>query len=91
MKIETYTEVAPACWASYIINDDPSSLSDAEIKACDKWIDDMAKVPDGHEFMHITIEDDAKSYFWRWHGDWGQKGVVAGDLLNYTVVYRVKE
>ena len=39
--MNTVTLTAPSEWASYLINGDASGLNDAEIAACDAWIDDI--------------------------------------------------
>lgn len=91
MSIETYKEIAPAAWASYIVNGDVDDLSDQEIAACDRWRDRMAKTGPSLEFLAITIDTNEEPYFGRWDHDWGQDGVTGGDLINYTVVYRLTE
>lgn len=82
----TKEETAPAHWTVAIINGDNSHMSEAEDKALDKWAASLEL--DGFELMHITIADDAEPYFGVWLQDWGQPEVKAGDLLDYTVVYR---
>lgn len=37
-KLKVYTYTAPAHWACYFINDDPSGLEDFEIRQADRWI-----------------------------------------------------
>jgi hypothetical protein len=44
-KIIVDTYVLPSYWASYLINDDASGLSDEDIKQCDKW---LSKVKPGY-------------------------------------------
>jgi len=82
MTMTTYKETAPAHWASYLINDDPSAMSEAEIAACDAWADRQ----DGD----ITLDPNEESFFGSWLDDWGQAGVRKGDLYDYTVIVREK-
>ncbi len=41
--IETDTCIAPAHYASYAVNGDPSSLNDAEIASANEWLTDLAE------------------------------------------------
>ena len=36
--IKTYTFTGPIHWAVYFINDDPSGMTDREIRQADRWL-----------------------------------------------------
>lgn len=54
--VTTYTTTAPAHWASYIVNDDPTSLDEDDITACDRWLASLdgpvCGVAEGEFFTH---------------------------------------
>lgn len=37
--LDTVEYTAPAAWASYLINNDPSALYDDEVEQCDRFVD----------------------------------------------------
>lgn len=73
-KLTVITLSAPACWASYLINNDASGITDAEREACDRWL--------AREEMPFPVSCDDESRFSRWH-DALQESPLAGDVLDY--------
>ena len=78
-KIETATVLLPAYWASALINDDFSGVSDEEEDAIRQFLADYSDwyVADCNEGVEFTPWHDAKKY-----------GVLAGDCLTYTLIRR---
>lgn len=73
--METFTYTAPAYWACYLFNDDPSGMEDSEIAACDAWID--------HVGLGGPTGTSDESEFIIWH-DARQFSPLAADCLEYT-------
>ena len=71
--VATYT--LPAFWASYLVNGDPSGMSDREIRACDAY---MARCPG-------SIVDVGEPYF-SWSFDLNGGDAKGGDLAEYTAL-----
>ena len=69
--VETY--VLPAFWASYLVNGDPSGMTDREIEACDAYV---SKIP-GH------CVDVGESYF-SWSFDLHGGDAKGGDLADFV-------
>lgn len=82
-RFETYTYTAPAIWASYWINADPSGLSDAEIAEADAA---FAKIVEMRPGAGPHPVDCSESEF-RWNPDFG----VPGDTCVYTFLVKVLE
>ena len=66
--LDTYTEAAPAYWASYLINGDASSLDDDEIADADSFVADNG----GH-----SPQDCGEEYLGTYNG-------LLCDLVDYT-------
>lgn len=71
--MKTYEYTAPACWAPYLINGDPSGLIYEDIEAADKWIESIGLgAPVGCEdagFVHyhdafefMALASDCETY-----------------------------
>ncbi len=56
-RIEVTTRTAPAAWAVYILNDDPSYLSEAEQDAACAWLEAL-----GAEGWWVTACDESGNY-----------------------------
>lgn len=65
MKNET-----PAFWASYLINDDPSGLDQADIDLCDNVTKDFG-------YCVAAFSDDDQTFFGQFKG-------IGCDLCEYT-------
>jgi hypothetical protein len=78
-RIETGTVLLPAYWASALINDDYSGLSDEEEDAIERFLIEYKEwyVADCSEESEFVIFHDARKY-----------GVLAGDCLTYTLIRR---
>lgn len=63
-KIEVDCVIAPAEWASYLINGDHSGLSDLEQQECDTWIRDVL----GEDWRVVSIEGEDLSWCARYRG-----------------------
>lgn len=73
MKTITYT--LPEFWASALINDDATGLSDEEHEQLNEWL--LAYAPG----FCVSVSDDRE--FTRWH-DARDYGVLACDCLEFT-------
>lgn len=73
IQIERYT--APAHWACYFINDDPSGMDDADIAAADQWIKIIG--------LGAPVDCSSDAEFMRWH-DAHHVMPLAADCCTYT-------
>ncbi|NBX97403.1 hypothetical protein EBQ81_00865 [bacterium] len=89
-KIKTWHYMAPSHWASYLINDDASGLSDDEQAMADKWFEWLWNSFKGARFIDIAdVEDEEFSWNYRSCADPTNsfKGVPSGgSLARYTVL-----
>ena len=78
------TVIGAAAWASYLINDDASGLSDEEQAACDAWYE--------REIERCEYITDAGEAYFSWmydmHTGTPYKG---GDVAEYTVIRGLME
>ncbi len=77
MSIKVMTTLAPACWASYLINGDASGLDAVEKEACDKWIALF------DPWYVVAIEDGAEPQFTNAYSIYGGTA-SAGDVIKYV-------
>lgn len=77
-KIEATELTAPRAWASYLIYDDPSGLSDEEQAECDAWIQSV-----GCGSPVDCVEADFIPYH-----DARQFAPYAADCATYTFIKR---
>jgi hypothetical protein len=75
--IETWT--LPTYWASYLINSDPSGLSDQDIQDCDKFISDQLEA--GCESMSCI--EVGESYFSHRND---ATGYIGGDVAEFKFI-----
>lgn len=76
--LEVEHDEAPACWACYLLNGDPSGLDEAEVAACNAWIDLLAT--DG---WYVVSDADADG---RYHAlGYAQFGRHYYELLTYVL------
>ena len=80
MKILKF--ILPAFWAAYLINDDPSGMEDAEIKAVDRWMK-MTRLP-------APSDCSEEADFFHWH-DARDTYPYAADCLVYTFIIHDEE
>jgi len=77
--MKTLELVLPVHWASSLVNSDDSGLSDADIKAIDKFINGM--VDEYGQCYCIDVSED--SDFLKYH-DAMEYGVLACDCATFT-------
>jgi hypothetical protein len=76
-KMTDETIQGSAYWASYLINNDASGLTDAELATCDAWL-----VANGLE--HAEFVDVDEPYFSWSYGFHTGAECQGGDLAEYT-------
>jgi len=59
-KKEAYTYTIPSHTASYLVNGDPSALSEEEIEECDEFAEEVLKA---HGNANFIPANDSESYF----------------------------
>lgn len=82
---QTDTVAGPAAWASYFINGDASSLTSEEIAQADAWRA-LACGDDGD-----IVSCDGEPYFSKSTIAWRTTPYRAGDVVDYAILYRVKD
>lgn len=75
MAIESFTYIAPAFLAPYLVNGDASGMTDQEVAACDAWVESLPGqwCVDASEESVFVRYNDANYFF-----------PDAGDCLRYT-------
>jgi exonuclease III len=90
MTIEVDTITMPAFWATALINDDRTGMSDAEEAAMDAFMQDIEA--DGWYVVDVVRNDDGEAdearftWSYRLHGG----DANGGDVIDY-VIHRQKE
>lgn len=76
-KLTVLSVPAPAHWASYLVNDDASSLSESDAKEADAWFSEIVAE---HPFAAsvVVVGCSEESYVARFNG-------LQSDLLDYTI------
>jgi hypothetical protein len=78
-SLSIYVAIGAACWASYLINDDASGLSDEERALADEWYERELGPND-------AIVDCGEPYF-TWHYDlYTGTSYRGGDVVEYRVL-----
>lgn len=82
MGIDVGLVTAPASWAGYLINGDCSDLSDAEVRACDRWLAGIAPA----YVVDIERDDEGTPYEARFTYSYAMYGGTAegGEVLDYV-------
>jgi hypothetical protein len=74
--IEVITVIAPAAWASYLVNGDASSLSDAEVAQADRYVKGV---------RIVSTVDGAEPYFTsRFQLYGGIENAACGEVIEYV-------
>lgn len=70
--IEVETTIAPAYWASYLVNGDASGMEEDELAKCDKWLAHQTK-----EGWRV-VSCEGESFIGRFQG-------MQTELVEYTL------
>ena len=74
-RFEVHALVAPSCWASYLVNADPSGLDETDRLACDTFME---------RNQHLGDVVDCDDAGFHWHHDAYLEMPLGADCQTYT-------